>query len=102
MHFSTAVSGSTLFKCLPIYYSLNYHKSSLFSTEMLREDYMLTAVNLKGTRDRQPGKMTKDIPEFKVGDLVLVRNDQKKMECKVYGTFEICKIINDRAYDLQD
>ena len=54
-------------------------KSSLFSVEMLREAYMLTAVYLGRARDKQPSKMTKEIPNFKVKDLLLLKNQKEKI-----------------------
>ena len=47
-------------------------KSSLLSVEMLREAYMLAAINLKRVRDRQLMKRRKEIPKFKIGDLELL------------------------------
>ena len=54
-------------------------ESSLCSLEMLSEAYMLAAVNLKRARDRQPNKVIKAKPIFKVGNLVLGRNFKKQI-----------------------
>ena len=51
--------------------------SALLSVEMMRYTYMLVAVNLKKARDKQPSKVIKEIPKFKVSDLVLLRNHKK-------------------------
>ena len=40
-------------------------KHSLFCIEMLREAYMLAAINVKRARDRQPSKKLKEIPNSK-------------------------------------
>ena len=41
---------------------------------MLKEAYMLVAIQLKKARDGKSNKVTKEIPKFKVSDLVLLRN----------------------------
>ena len=53
------------------------NKSSPLSLEMLREAYMVSAMHFKRARDRHPSKVTKEIPKFKVGDLVLLRKYKK-------------------------
>ena len=78
--------------------------SILLSLEMLREAYMLAAVNLKKARDRQPKKVTNIFPNFKVSGLVLLRNHKNHTpwDARYMSSYHICKVINDRAYDLQD
>ena len=78
--------------------------SSMMPLKMLREAYMIAAVNFKKAQDRQLGKKVKDIPEFKVGDLALLKNHKKShpLDAKYISNFRICKDINDRVYDLHD
>ena len=71
---------------------------------MLREVYMLAALNLKKkARDRQPNKMTFENSKFKVGRF---RIAEKPQEATIYAkhmtNFRMCKIIHDRIYDLQN
>ena len=76
-------------------------RSSLLSVEMVSEAYMLTSLNLK--EQERSSKMTKDILKIKVGDLVLLQNHKKQiLGTKCMTNIRICKIINDRLYDLQD
>ena len=78
--------------------------SALFLLEMLREAYMLASVNLKRAKNRQTNKMTRKITNFKVGDfwLLMSHNKQSQWNAKYVSNFQICKIINDWAYYLQD
>ena len=72
---------------------------------MLREAYMEAAENLtKKVRDGQAGKVIWEISKFKVGDLVLLTNHKKHTpwDAKYMSNFHICKVINDRPYDLQN
>ena len=63
---------------------------------------MLAAVNLKRARERQPRKTTIEIPKFKVGDLVLLKNHKEQIWDTIYiPNLRIFKCINDRANDLQ-
>ena len=45
---------------------------------MLREAYMLVALNLKRARDEQPITKTKDPSKFRIRDLVLLKNYMKQ------------------------
>ena len=46
--------------------------------------------------------MAKDIPKFKVGDLVL-KNQKRNIWDAIYmANFTIGKVLNDRAHDWQD
>ena len=46
--------------------------------------------------------MTKELPKFKVGDLVLMKNHKNQTwDAKYLPNFRICKTMNDRAYDLK-
>ena len=75
----------------------------LLYIEMLREAYILIEINLKRTRDRILRMKTKDLPKFKVGDLVLLKNNIKQnWDARYMPHFCIWKVNNDRAYDLQD
>ena len=70
---------------------------------MLREAYMLVAINLKRVIYKQPTKKTKDPSKLKVGDLILLKNHKKETwDTKYMPNFYVCKMINDKAYDLQD
>ena len=70
-------------------------KSSLLPVEMLRQAYMLVAVNIKRVRDSQPSKRMKE--------LVLLNNNKKQnWDAKDTPNFRVCKVINDKAYDLQN
>ena len=57
-------------------------KSSLLSMEVLREAYMLAAINLKRARDKQHIKKTKDTPKFKV------RDQETNLEYKMYAQLQ--------------
>ena len=59
-------------------------KSSLLLIEILREAYMLVAINLKRPKDRQPSKNTTDLPKFKGGDLVLLKNHKNHILDAMY------------------
>ena len=64
---------------------------------------MLAAINLKRAREKQPTVRTKDLPKFKVADLVLLKDHKtQNRDAKYMPKFCICKVINDRAYDLKD
>ena len=64
---------------------------------------MLVAINFERAGGKQPTRNTKDFPNFKVGDLVLLKNHKKQnWDAKYMVNFHICKIINDRVSDLQD
>ena len=64
---------------------------------------MLPAGNLTRARDRQPTKKTKDLPRFKIRGLLLLKNHKKhNWDAKYMPNFHICKVISDRANDLQD
>ena len=76
-------------------------RSPLLSIDVLREAYMLDAVNLKRAKVTQPNKRTNEIPKFKVGDLVLLGNHKKQTKDAEYTyNFRICKITNERLHDL--
>ena len=69
---------------------------------MLREAYLLAAINMKRARDRQPNKKTRDLSKFKVRDLVPLKNHkEQKWDAKYMPNFCICKAIKNRAYELQ-
>ena len=43
---------------------------------------------LKNARDKQLRKIVKDVPKFKVGHLVLLKNQKtQSLGCKIYFTF---------------
>ena len=53
--------------------------------------------------DRQPSKRAKEILKVKAGNLVLLKYHMKwAWNVKYMSDFRICKVINDRVYDLQD
>ena len=54
--------------------------SSRLSWEMLREAYMMAAINLKKAQDRQPGKVVKGA--HKVGDCVIEEQKEPSMGLK--------------------
>ena len=57
---------------------------------------MLPVVNLKRARDKQHNEVIKEIPKFKVGDLVLKRNHKKHTpwDTKDMSKIHIFKVIN--------
>ena len=67
--------------------------SALLSVEMLWEVYRLAAVNVKKERDRQPIKVIKEIPKYKVSNLVLLRNWKKHtpLDAKYISFFSFLK-----------
>ena len=55
---------------------------------------MLAAINLKRARAKQPIKKTTDPPEFKVRDLLLLKNHKKQnWNTKYMSNFHICKLL---------
>ena len=61
---------------------------------------MLAAVNLKTAWVRQGSEMTKEVPKFKMADLVLLKNHKRQIwDTKYIPNLRVCKIINDRMYD---
>ena len=73
-------------------------RSSFISIDLLRDAFMLAAINLKRAGGRPPVKRT----TFKVRDLVLQKNHKKQnWDNKYMPNFDICKVVNDRAYDQQ-
>ena len=69
---------------------------------MLREAYILVEINLERIRDKILRMKKKDLPKFKVRDLVLLKNHKQNWDVKYRPNFQICIVINDRAYKLQD
>ena len=70
-----------------------------------RRGIYLAAINLKRARDREASNMTKELPNSKLGDLVLLKNQKKQNWDARYTympNFCIHKIISERAYDTQD
>ena len=66
---------------------------------MLREAYMLAAINLK-IKDKNPFRGQRP-HKFKAGDLVFLKNHEKQTwNMKYIHHFHISKVINDRANDL--
>ena len=64
---------------------------------------MLPAINIKRTRDRHPNRKTKDFPKFKVGDLLIFKCYKKQnQDAKYMPNLHICKVKNEKGYDLQD
>ena len=63
---------------------------------------MLAAIHFKRERDNQPIKRTKNLPNFKVGNLVFLKNHKKQnWGTKYMPNFDTCKVINGRAYDIK-
>ena len=67
--------------------------SSMLSLEVPREAYKMVAINLRKGRDRQPSKIVEEIPKFKAGDFVLLRN-LKKTILRLQNTFVRSLIID--------
>ena len=68
---------------------------------MVTETYMLIVISVKRVRDKQPIK--KITPKDQDQRSCTFKNLQKQTLVKNYmPNFHICKVINDKAYDLQD
>ena len=66
---------------------------------------MMVILNLKTTRYKYPPPTRNpDKTDFKVGDMVLIKNHTPKdaFDSKYKPSFCICKRILDKAFDVQD
>ena len=46
--------------------------------DKLREAYMLAALNMNKAHSKQSKKKYNDVPNYKIGDLVMIRNFDKR------------------------
>ena len=76
---------------------------ALLSEKMFRKVNVVAVVNFekKKVRDGQPAEVIKDIPKFKVGDILLLRNHKKHTtwDIRYMSDIWIYMVISDRAYD---
>ena len=59
--------------------------------DKLRQAYMLTAINIREAHSMQTKQRYDDIPNYKIGDLVMIKNFDRKvyLGCKLCAS-ELC------------
>ena len=80
-------------------------KDAKIYLDAMREIYVVEVLNLKMARDRCcPPTWDPDKAEFKVGDIVLLKNHvpTNMFDIKSKASFRICNWISDKDFEVQD
>ena len=72
--------------------------------DKLRQAYMLAALNTKEAHSKQNIDKYDDIPQYKIGDLIVAKNFDKKTnwDTKYIPNFRIIRLIGTRQLEVSD
>ena len=70
----------------------------------LRQAYMLAALNTKEAHSKQNTEKYDDIPQYKIGDFVMIKNFDKKLnrDTKYIPNFRIIRLIGPRQQEVSN
>ena len=95
----------TLFKLLLPKLRYMGNRKCRIHLDTRQEMYMMAVLILRTARDKCPPPIRDpDKMEFKIGDIVLMKNHTPKdtFDSKYKPSFRICKKISDKAFDIQN
>ena len=72
--------------------------------DKLWQTNMLTALNTKEAHSKQKCDKHNDIPKFKIGDLIMIKNFDKKLtwDAKYVPNFKVVKLIGTKQLEVSD
>ena len=72
--------------------------------DKLRQAYMLAALNTKEAHSKQNRDNYDDMPQYKIGDLIMIKNFNKKSnwDAKYIPNFRIIRLIGTRQLEVSD
>ena len=72
--------------------------------DKLRQGYMLAALNTKEPHSKKSKQIYDDIPNYKIGDLVMIRIFKKKSyrDAKYVPNFRVVHLIGSRQMEVSD
>ena len=72
--------------------------------DKLRQAYMLAALNMREAPSKQPKQKYDDVPNYKIGDLVMIKNFDRKStwDAKYIPNFRVVLLIGSRQLEVSD
>ena len=72
--------------------------------DKLRQAYMPTALNMRESHSKQSKQRYDDVPDYKIGDLVMIRNFDKKStwDAKYIPNFRVVHLIGSRQLEVSN
>ena len=79
-------------------------EESMICIDKLRQAYMLAALNKREAHSMQIKQRYGDVPNYKIGDLVMIRNFDKKptWDAKYVPNFRVVCLIGSRQLEISD
>ena len=74
----------------------------MINLDKLRKAYMLAALHMREAQSRQTKQSSDDVPYYKIGDLVMIKNFNKKStwDAKYIPNFRVVHLIGSRQLEV--